>query len=103
MFITSYIFNIGVFYPKFSIIALYHQLIPPSRKQMRIALQAILIYTVAGAVACVIATAFTCGTNISANWYSLPGSVFLSIGIMADLHKGITTLCLAAVAHGRRL
>ncbi|KAF5008936.1 hypothetical protein FDECE_4799 [Fusarium decemcellulare] len=81
-FATNYLFNTGMYFPKFSILAFYFNLVPVTRPRMRIAL-----YTLAGlTTTCALTTLFTdtfwCGRDPSVNWKLNNGSC----NVFADMH-----------------
>ncbi|KAL2678778.1 hypothetical protein Neosp_009529 [[Neocosmospora] mangrovei] len=67
-FATNYFFDTGIYFPKFSIIAFYYNLIPPTHPQMRIALYILTFITGAFALTTFFGDTFWCGPDPSINW-----------------------------------
>ncbi|WAO91732.1 Hypothetical protein NCS54_00921300 [Fusarium falciforme] len=67
-FATNYFFDTGIYFPKFSIIAFYYNLIPPTHPQMRIALYILTFITGAFALVTFFGDTFWCGPDPSVNW-----------------------------------
>jgi hypothetical protein len=71
-FATNYLFDFGIYFPKFSILALYYLLVPQSRSSMRLFLYALTVLTVSSSVFTLFADTFWCGGNPAVNWSVLP-------------------------------
>ncbi|KAG8676410.1 hypothetical protein FPOAC1_002413 [Fusarium poae] len=67
-FATNYFFDVGIYFPKFSIIAFYFNLVPVTNPMMRRSLFALTGITVAFAFITVFCDTFWCGPNPSLNW-----------------------------------
>ncbi|KAK6723816.1 hypothetical protein SNK03_002620 [Fusarium graminearum] len=67
-FATNYFFDTGIYFPKFSIIAFYFNLVPITNPTMRRALFGLTGITVAFALITVFCDTFWCGPNPSVNW-----------------------------------
>ncbi|KAM0302281.1 hypothetical protein ACHAPM_004272 [Fusarium culmorum] len=67
-FATNYFFDTGIYFPKFSIIAFYFNLVPVTNPTMRRALFGLTGITVAFAFITVFCDTFWCGPNPSVNW-----------------------------------
>ncbi|KAH7018781.1 hypothetical protein EDB80DRAFT_869471 [Ilyonectria destructans] len=73
-FAVDYLFDTGLFFPKFSIISFYYTLVPPTQPEMRMALYLITAITTASCLVTIFDNTFWCGTNISSNWSTEPGT-----------------------------
>ncbi|CEI66174.1 unnamed protein product [Fusarium venenatum] len=67
-FATNYFFDVGIYFPKFSIIAFYFNLVPVTNPMMRRLLFALTGITVAFAFITILCDTFWCGPNPSLNW-----------------------------------
>lgn len=69
-FAGNYFYDVGLYFPKLSIITIYHKLFPPSTisLQMRIWLYALSLYTVAACITTFCVDTFWCAPNIASNW-----------------------------------
>ncbi|UZP35046.1 hypothetical protein NXS19_002862 [Fusarium pseudograminearum] len=67
-FATNYFFDTGIYFPKFSIIAFYFNLVPVTNPTMRRALFGLTGITVAFALITVFCDTFWCGPDPSVNW-----------------------------------
>ncbi|KAH8168450.1 archaeal flagellin N-terminal-like domain-containing protein [Sarocladium implicatum] len=83
-FATNYFFDFGIYFPKFSIIALYYGLVPSWSRTMRIALHVLASITIGASLFTLFADTFWCGPDISINWLGPEGScsVFESMELM---------------------
>ncbi|KAH7116295.1 hypothetical protein EDB81DRAFT_767332 [Dactylonectria macrodidyma] len=63
-FAVDYLFDTGLFFPKFSIVSFYYILVPPTQPQMRMVFCLVTIFD----------NTFWCGTDISSNWSTEPGA-----------------------------
>ncbi|EXK33713.1 hypothetical protein FOXG_02885 [Fusarium oxysporum f. sp. lycopersici 4287] len=67
-FATNHFFDTGIYFPKFSIIAFYFNLVPISQPKMRIALYCLASLTTSFAVITFFCDWFWCGPDPSINW-----------------------------------
>ncbi|KAL7757381.1 hypothetical protein ACKLNR_011908 [Fusarium oxysporum f. sp. zingiberi] len=67
-FATNHFFDTGIYFPKFSIIAFYFNLVPISQPKMRIALYCLAGLTTSFAVITFFCDWFWCGPDPSINW-----------------------------------
>ncbi|CVK91302.1 uncharacterized protein FMAN_09445 [Fusarium mangiferae] len=67
-FATNHFFDTGIYFPKFSIIAFYFNLVPISQPKMRIALYGLAGLTVSFAIITFFCDWFWCGPDPSVNW-----------------------------------
>ncbi|KAJ4311208.1 hypothetical protein N0V84_010570 [Fusarium piperis] len=67
-FATNYFFDTGIYFPKFSIIAFYYNLIPQTQPKMRMALYALTAITGGCALITFFGDTFWCGPDPSINW-----------------------------------
>ncbi|KAF5675527.1 hypothetical protein FHETE_2524 [Fusarium heterosporum] len=67
-FATNYFFDTGIYFPKFSIITFYWNLVPITHPEMRIALYVLLGITSSFALATFLGDTFWCGADPSVNW-----------------------------------
>ena len=67
-FASNYFYDTGMYFPKFSMLAFYYQLIPVTMPRLRMVLHAVTAFTVASALATCFADTFWCGANVAANW-----------------------------------
>ncbi|KAH7303457.1 hypothetical protein B0I35DRAFT_364900 [Stachybotrys elegans] len=84
-FATNYFFDVGIYFPKISIVVLYYRLVPTTKPRMRAALWVLCIITVLSCLWTFFADTFWCGSDPSANWWvSSPNgcSVFMSMTLM---------------------
>ncbi|KAH7008613.1 hypothetical protein EDB80DRAFT_840983 [Ilyonectria destructans] len=83
-FATGYLFDVGIYLAKFSIIAFYYNLVPLTNPHMRIALYVLTAITGICALATFMNITFWCGPNPSVNWSSGNDacSVFKSMVVM---------------------
>ena len=67
-FATNYFFDVAIYFPKFSILALYYLLVPRSRTRMRLFLYALTVLTVSSSIFTLFADTFWCGGKPAVNW-----------------------------------
>ncbi|KAF4458418.1 hypothetical protein FALBO_14844, partial [Fusarium albosuccineum] len=67
-FATNYFFDLGIYFPKFSIVAFYHNLVPVTHPEMRILLHALTGITVSFALITFFCDTFWCGPDPSIDW-----------------------------------
>ncbi|CAG7560586.1 unnamed protein product [Fusarium equiseti] len=67
-FATNYFFDTGIYFPKFSIIAFYFNLVPVTDSTMRRALYALTAITAVFALTTCLCVTFWCGPDPSINW-----------------------------------
>ncbi|CAH0057917.1 unnamed protein product, partial [Clonostachys solani] len=73
-FAICFLFDTGLYFPKFSIIALYYTLVPRTQPWMRIALYGLTTITTSCCLITIFYTGFYCGLDIASNWSTEPGS-----------------------------
>lgn len=85
-FATNYFFDVGLYLPKLSILAIYYQLVPPSQKTLRAGLHLLTAVTVAAVLVTVFTDTFWCGPDPSINWAIGEGlcSTFTSTTLMVS-------------------
>ncbi|EUC39822.1 hypothetical protein COCMIDRAFT_31108 [Bipolaris oryzae ATCC 44560] len=71
---TMYLFDGGLFIPKFSMLAFYIRIIPATSPKMRKGLWAVVFFVTASAIAAYVAITFWCGTDLAINWSDKPGA-----------------------------
>ncbi|KAH8733912.1 hypothetical protein BGZ61DRAFT_491420 [Ilyonectria robusta] len=83
-FATGYLFDVGIYLTKFSILAFYYNLVPLTNPHMRIALYVLTAITGICALVTFMNITFWCGPNPSVNWSSGNDacSVFESMVVM---------------------
>jgi hypothetical protein len=83
-FATNYFFDTGIYFPKFSIIAFYFNLVPVTNSAMRRALYALTAITAAFALTTCLCVTFWCGPDPSINWAEghQTCTVFTSMSLM---------------------
>jgi hypothetical protein len=67
-----YLFDGGLFIPKFSMLAFYIRIIPATSPKMRKGLWAVVCFVTAAAITAYVAITFWCGTEIAINWSDKP-------------------------------
>ncbi|KAF4976608.1 hypothetical protein FDECE_18456 [Fusarium decemcellulare] len=67
-FATNYFFDLGIYFPKFSIVAFYYNLVPVTHPEMRILLHVLTGITVSFALITFFCDTFWCGPDPSINW-----------------------------------
>ncbi|KAI8627450.1 hypothetical protein F5Y19DRAFT_443177 [Xylariaceae sp. FL1651] len=65
---TAYLFDIGMYFPKLSMLAFYFHLFPLCEVLLRKALYIVTVFVTVSAVATLFLRTFWCGRNPSANW-----------------------------------
>ena len=68
LFWANFPFDVGVFFPKASLICFYYNLFEKSHRKERIILKFITLYTGMAFLVTVFSDIFTCGLDISVNW-----------------------------------
>ncbi|KAM5343667.1 hypothetical protein ACJ41O_012204 [Fusarium nematophilum] len=83
-FATNYFFDTGIYFPKFSIIAFYYNLVPPTNPRMRKALYVLTGITATCALITFFGDTFWCGPDPSVNWIREDASctVFAAMDLM---------------------
>ncbi|CAH0027335.1 unnamed protein product, partial [Clonostachys rhizophaga] len=66
-FAICFLFDTGIYFPKFSIIALYYTLVPCTQPWLRIALHGLTAITTSCCLVTIFYTVFYCGLDIAAN------------------------------------
>ncbi|EUC29016.1 hypothetical protein COCCADRAFT_29846 [Bipolaris zeicola 26-R-13] len=69
---TMYLFDGGLFIPKFSMLAFYIRIIPATSPKMRKGLWAVVCFVIVAAITAYVAITFWCGTDIAINWSDKP-------------------------------
>ncbi|KAH7406731.1 hypothetical protein DE146DRAFT_648244, partial [Phaeosphaeria sp. MPI-PUGE-AT-0046c] len=67
-FATNYIFDVGLYFPKFSILAFYFMIIPVTAPDTRKALYAVTCFVALSTLVTFFADTFWCGPDPSVNW-----------------------------------
>jgi hypothetical protein len=68
-FATNYLFDVGLYFPKFSMLAFYYRIVPLTAPETRIALHATTGFVVVSALITFFGDTFWCGPNPAINWY----------------------------------
>jgi hypothetical protein len=68
-FATNYLFDVGLYFPKYSILAFYYMIIPVTAPETRKALYAVTLFVVVSTLVTFFGDTFWCGTNPNINWY----------------------------------
>jgi hypothetical protein len=68
-FATNYLFDVGLYLPKFSILAFYFMIIPVTASETRKALHAVTCFVVLSTLITFFGDTFWCGSNPAVNWY----------------------------------
>jgi hypothetical protein len=68
-FATNYLFDVGLYFPKFSILAFYYMIIPISAPETRTALHAVTVFVILSTIVTFFGDTFWCGPNPAVNWY----------------------------------
>ncbi|VTT58851.1 unnamed protein product [Fusarium fujikuroi] len=79
-FATNHLFDTGIYFPKFSIIAFYFNLVPISQPKIRIALYCLAGITASFAVITFFCDWFWCGPDPSVNWSGTADGIFRAKG-----------------------
>jgi len=67
--VENFIFDVGLYLPKFSMLTLYFKLIPITLPGLRTMTYIVTGFTAASALVTLFADIFWCGLNVSVNWY----------------------------------
>jgi hypothetical protein len=70
LFAIDATFDVGNYYPKFSLLAFYYHIIHETNKKLRLALYATTVYAALAAFGTVVIDLLWCGPRIADNWYS---------------------------------
>ncbi|WQF90590.1 hypothetical protein CDEST_15604 [Colletotrichum destructivum] len=95
-FASSVVFDLGFYFPRFSLLAFYNELFSESEKRLRLCLYLVTAYATCAFIATLFMDIFWCGTDVSRNWSdanatctlvnsSEPMYVAWSIGIISEL------------------
>lgn len=68
-FATNYLFDVGLYLPKFSILSFYFMIIPITSSRTRKALHTVTLFVVLSTLTTFFADTFWCGSNPAVNWY----------------------------------
>jgi hypothetical protein len=69
-FAENYLFDVGLYFPKFSILAFYFMIIPVTASETRKALYAVTCFVVLSTLITLFGDTFWCGSDPSVNWYA---------------------------------
>ncbi|KLU92495.1 hypothetical protein MAPG_11440 [Magnaporthiopsis poae ATCC 64411] len=85
-FATNYLFDVGLYLPKLSILAIYYQLVPTHQKALRAALHLLTAVTITAVLVTTFTDTFWCGRDPSINWAIGEGlcSTFTSTTLMVS-------------------
>ncbi|KZL74741.1 archaeal flagellin N-terminal-like domain-containing protein [Colletotrichum tofieldiae] len=67
-FASSVIFDLGFYFPRFSLLAFYYQLFPGAEKKLRLNLHLVTAYTTCAFFTTGFVDIFWCGADVSKNW-----------------------------------
>ncbi|KAK2037922.1 hypothetical protein LZ31DRAFT_610623 [Colletotrichum somersetense] len=67
-FLSSIVFDLGFYFPRFSLLAFYYELFPTSEKNLRLCLHIVTAYTVCAFFTTGFVDLFWCGPDITKNW-----------------------------------
>ncbi|OCK86355.1 hypothetical protein K432DRAFT_438617 [Lepidopterella palustris CBS 459.81] len=67
-FASDYFYDVGLYLPKFSMLAFYYRLFPPTLPNLRIALKIVILYVTSCCMATIFMDTFWCGSTVSINW-----------------------------------
>ncbi|KAK1981191.1 hypothetical protein LZ30DRAFT_720890 [Colletotrichum cereale] len=95
-FASSIIFDLGFYFPRFSLLAFYYELFPAAEKKLRLCLHLVTAYSACAFFTTGFVDLFWCGADISRNWADSDTSCTLancpepmyinwSIGIISEL------------------
>ncbi|KAH8683567.1 hypothetical protein BGZ61DRAFT_456079 [Ilyonectria robusta] len=73
-FASNFFFYLGLYFPKFSIINFYYNLVPPTESRMRATLYALTTFTALSTLVTLFTNIFWCGPNVAVNWSQDPDS-----------------------------
>lgn len=65
---SSILFDVGFYFPRFSLLAFYHELFPISEPRLRTWLRIAITYTTAGFLNATFMDILWCGSDLSRNW-----------------------------------
>ncbi|KAK2052020.1 hypothetical protein LY76DRAFT_584111 [Colletotrichum caudatum] len=65
---SSVIFDLGFYFPRFSLLAFYNELFPQHEKGLRIRLHLVTVYTACAFATTLFVDIFWCGPDVSQNW-----------------------------------
>jgi hypothetical protein len=85
-FATNYFFDTGIYFPKFSIITFYANLVPVTHPEMRTALYVLAAITTSFALATFFGDTFWCGPDPSINW-----------SVITEKHDSTTNVVLTGI------
>ncbi|KAH6986513.1 hypothetical protein BKA56DRAFT_580525 [Ilyonectria sp. MPI-CAGE-AT-0026] len=95
LFAADIVFDLGFYFPRFSLLAFYNELFPVSEKRLRQGLYIVTAYNICAFLTTALVDIFWCGTHVSENWATEPTCTLLtatktllinwSIGIVAEL------------------
>lgn len=72
-FAENYLFDVGLYFPKFSILAFYYMIIPIVASGTRKALHAVTCFVALSAIVTLFGDTFWCGTDPAVNWSNTAG------------------------------
>ncbi|CAG9947422.1 unnamed protein product [Clonostachys rosea f. rosea IK726] len=83
-FLQNYWFDVGMYFPKFSILSFYYELVPPTKPRIRKLLYVLIAFTVACSLVTFLDATFWCRADIASNWSEDPDacSAFNSMTMM---------------------
>ncbi|KAK1963982.1 hypothetical protein LY78DRAFT_640443 [Colletotrichum sublineola] len=95
-FFSSVIFDLGFYFPRFSLLAFYYELFPASEKKLRLCLHIVTVYCTCAFLTAAFVDLFWCGSDLSINWANSDTSCTLAncmepmyinwtIGIVSEL------------------
>ncbi|TVY44736.1 hypothetical protein LSUB1_G002972 [Lachnellula subtilissima] len=67
-FAGNYFYDTAIYFPKFSILALYSRLIPQTMPRLRLALWIVIGFVVISCLTTCLADTFWCGSHVASNW-----------------------------------
>ncbi|POS69745.1 hypothetical protein DHEL01_v211861 [Diaporthe helianthi] len=67
-FSTKFFFDVGLYFPKFSLVMSYATMVPLTEPRMRVFLGCIATYLVLACLTAIFADLFWCGKDVSINW-----------------------------------
>jgi hypothetical protein len=65
----KYLFDVGLYFPKLSLVMSYQKMVPITKPGMRIALGFIALFIGCNALSTVFLDTFWCGRDVMVNWY----------------------------------
>ncbi|CAH0018015.1 unnamed protein product [Clonostachys rhizophaga] len=83
-FFQNYWFDVGMYFPKFSLLSFYYRLVPPTKPRIRKLLYLLIAFTVACSLVTFLDATFWCRADIASNWSEDPDacSAFNSMTMM---------------------